>query len=181
MHAKTLLTVEEFDKLEEPDELRYELDAGELIVMTRPRPLHNRVVARISYLLQHYLVQNPIGEVFTSDNLFVLGPNTKRAPDVAFLRKERAKAIDPTTDIPGAPDLAVEVLSPNDSALAMRRKVRQYFAAGASLVWVLYPESREVEVWEDSKQAKTVLHASETLDGGALLPGFAVSVAELFP
>src|ERR1700732_1262547 len=110
------MSVEDFDRLEEPDELSYELDEGELGVMTKPRPLHNRIVAKLEYEIRTYLRSHPIGEAFNSDNLFVLGANTKRAPDVSFVRAERAKQIDPNSDIPGAPDLAVEVLSPNDTA-----------------------------------------------------------------
>ena len=112
MGAKTLMTAEEFDRLEESDEFRYELDEGELIVMTKPRPLHNRIALKLTSFLLRYIEENPVGEVMNSDNMYVLGPNTRRAPDVSFLRKERAAAIDPAKDIEGAPDLAIEVLSP---------------------------------------------------------------------
>jgi len=109
MGLKTLISVEEFDRLEEPDELSYELDQGELLVMTKPRPLHNRIVARLFRALDRYLEKHPVGEVFMPEVLYILGPNTKRAPDVSFLRAERAKKIDPSLDVPGAPDIAVEV------------------------------------------------------------------------
>jgi Uma2 family endonuclease len=124
MDAKTLMSVEDFDRLAEPDELSYELDEGELVVTTKPRPLHNQMVSNLEFEIRAYLKAHPIGEAFSAENLFVLG-NIKRAPDVSFLRSERAKQIDPNADIPGAPDLAVEVLSPNDTASAMRRKFRQ--------------------------------------------------------
>jgi len=170
MGVKTLMTAEEFDRLEESDELRYELDEGELIAMTRPRPLHNRIAGELFYHLRHYLEEHPVGSVMNSDNMYVLGPNTRRAPDVSFLRKERAAAIDPASDIEGAPDLAIEVLSPTDTAAAMRRKVRQYFAAGAAVVWVVYPESREVEVWEESQKPARVLQEEAVLEDVRLLP-----------
>ncbi len=134
MSTKTLISVAEFDRLVEPDDLRYELDKGELIEMTRPRVGHNRVVMRLTRVLLQYLQKNPVGELFSSDNLFVLGPATKRAPDLSFMLAGRASTIDPAKDIQGAPDLAIEVLSPSDKAAAMRRKVKQYFAAGASTV-----------------------------------------------
>src|SRR5579863_2596060 len=161
MDAKTLMSVEEFDRLEEPDELSYELDEGELVVMTKPRPLHNRIVLALTYELQAYLKTHPVGEVFNPDNLFVLAPNTKRAPDVSFLRTERTKQIDENADIPGAPDLAVEVVSPSDTVSAMRRKIRQYFAAGAQCVWIVYPETREVEIWRQPSQPQKVLQETE--------------------
>ena len=86
MGAKKLMSVEEFDRLQEPDELSYELDEGELVVMTKPRPLHNRIVGNLYFELRGYLKAHPVGEVFNSENLFILGRNTKRAPDVSFVQ-----------------------------------------------------------------------------------------------
>jgi len=86
MNAKTLISVEEFDRLAEPDHLSYELDEGERVVMTKTRPLHNRIVANIEFEIRTYLKSRPIGEAFNADNLFVLASNTKRAPDVSFIR-----------------------------------------------------------------------------------------------
>jgi Uma2 family endonuclease len=180
MDAKTLMSVEEFDRLAEPDELSYELDEGELVVMTKPRPLHNKIAERLFRALDRYLESHPVGEAFIFEYLFVPGPTTKRAPDVSFLRSERANKIDPNADIPGAPDLAVEVLSPNDTASAMRRKIRQYFAAGAQCVWIVYPETREVEVWRQPSQPQKVLQEADVLEDPDLLPGFALRVSTLF-
>lgn len=180
MSVKTPMSVEDFDRLVEPDELGYELDEGELVVMTKPRPLHNRIVANLEYQIRAYLEAYPIGEAFNAENLFVLGPNTKRAPDVSFLRAERAKQIDPNADIPGAPDLAVEVLSPNDTMSAMRRQIRQYLAAGAQCVWIVYPETREVEVWREPTRLQTVLQEADLLEAPDLHPGFALPVGALF-
>src|SRR5262245_5109196 len=163
------MTAEEFDRLEESDEFRYDLDEGNLIVVTRPRLLHNRIGQKLIAALARYVEENPVGEVMNSQNMYVLGPNTRRAPDVSFLRRERALAIDPTQDMDGAPDLAVEVLWPTDTASGMRRKVRQYFAAGAAVVWVVYPESREVEIWEDSKKPSRVLQDDAVLEEPRLL------------
>jgi Uma2 family endonuclease len=180
MGTKTLMSVEEFDRLEEPDELSYELDEGELVVMTKPRPLHNRIVLRLTSALVRYLETNPVGEVFNPDNLFVLGSKTKRAPDVSFLRAERANRIDANADIPGAPDLAVEVLSPTDTVPAVRRKIRQYFSAGARCVWVVRPESRDVEVWREAEHPQITLKEAELLEAPDLLPGFSVRIGSLF-
>lgn len=181
MSARTLISAAEFDRLEPPDELRYELDEGELIEMVRPRyDPHNRIVRAIDRALLAYLDKNPIGEVLTSDNLFVLGPNTKRIPDLSFLTTERVRQIQPDTDIEGAPDLAIEVLSPSDTATAMRRKVKQYFAAGSRAVWLVYPESREIEIRESATGPSRVLGEDETLDAPELLPGFSAKVGSFF-
>jgi Uma2 family endonuclease len=178
--TKTLISVAEFDRLVEPDDLRYELDEGELIEMTRPRVGHNRVVMRTTQVLLQYLQKNPVGELFTSDNLFVLGPTTKRAPDLSFILTGRASTIDPAKDIQGAPDLAIEVLSPSDRAAAMRHKVKQYFGAGARAVWLVYPASPEVEVWESASGPARVLGENETLEARDLLPGFSCRISAFF-
>ena len=180
MGAKTLLSVEEFDRLHEPDEFRYELDEGELIEITRPRVAHNRIVLALTRVLLNYLENNSKGELFTSDNLFALGPAIKRAPDLSFIRAARASVIDPAQDIPGAPDLAIEVLSPSDTAAAMRRKIKQYFAAGAQLVWLVYPNTREVEVWQSASGPGRVLGEDDKLEAEELLPGFSCPVKSLF-
>lgn len=181
MSTRTLISVADFDRLLEPDELRYELDEGELIEMVRPRyDPHNRIVMAFTRALLAYLAQNPIGEILTSDNLFVLGPTTKRAPDLAFLTNERMKAIQPGKDIEGAPDLAIEVLSPSDKPAAMRRKVKQYFAAGSKAVWLVYPETREVQVWESEVGPARVLGDRDVIEGLAVLPEFSMKISNLF-
>jgi Uma2 family endonuclease len=179
--TRTLISVADFDRLLEPDELRYELDEGELIEMVRPRyDPHNRIVRAIDRALLAYLAQNPIGEILTSDNLFVLGPTTKRAPDLAFLTNERMKQIQPGKDVEGAPDLAIEVLSPSDKAAAIRRKVKQYFAAGSKAVWLVYPQTREVQVWESPAGPARVLGDRDAIEAPGVLPRFSMKVSSLF-
>ena len=181
MGAKTQISVAEFDRLEQPDELRYELDEGELIEMTKPRyEPHNRIVRAIDRALLAYVAGNPIGEILSADNLFVLGPATKRSPDLSFLTAERMRRIEAGKDIEGAPDLAIEVLSPSDTAEAMRRKMKQYFAAGARVVWLVYPESREVEVRESASGQARVLGENDTITQDSLLPGFSLALNALF-
>jgi Uma2 family endonuclease len=181
MGAKTQISVAEFDRLEQPDELRYELDEGELIEMTKPRyEPHNRIVRAIDRALLAYVAGNPIGEILSADNLFVLGPATKRSPDLSFLTAERMRRIEAGKDIQGAPDLAIEVLSPSDKATAMRRKIKQYFGAGCQLVWIVYPASREVEVWESASGPVRVLGEDEMLEAPSLLPHFQLKISGLF-
>lgn len=180
MSTKTVISVEEFDRLTEPDGLRYELDNGELIEMTKPRyDPHNRIVMKLLRALDRYLADHPVGEILSSDNLFMLGPATKRSPDLSFMSNARMSKIEPGEDIHGAPDLAIEVVSPSDTAAAMRRKVKQYFEAGGQVVWVVYPESREVEVWRP-ESAATVVGEGGVLTAPDLLPGFSVEAGGLF-
>ena len=99
MSAKTLISVAEFDRLEE-EEFRYEMDEGELITLTRPGTDHGRIERRLFMVLQTYLDAHGGGEAFGPDILFVLGPQTKRAPDVSVVLRE----VGSVKEIPGAPD-----------------------------------------------------------------------------
>jgi Uma2 family endonuclease len=174
MSAKTLISVEDFDRLEE-EEFRYELDEGELITMTRPRARHVRIEGNLYFALRSYLERNPIGEVIGADILFVLGPATKRAPDVSVIMR----SIDPDQEIQGAPDIAAEILSPSNTRRGMQRKLGQFFAIGCKLAWIIDPTTRTVEVWESGAGASRTLRESEPLET-PLLPGFSLPIAKLF-
>ena len=120
-----------------------------------------------------------------ADGEFDLGHGTALAPDVAFVRAERVPP--PTSPIyekawPLAPDLAVEVASPNQYRPAMARKAQRYLNAGTRLVWVVWPKRKEVDVWRpgDIKPSAT-LGVDDVLDGLDILPGFTYPVERLFP
>ena len=174
MSAKTLISVEAFDQLEE-EEFRYELDEGELITLTRPAVVHVRIERRLLVAIQSYLDTHPIGEVFGADILYVLGPTTKRAPDVSVV----LRSIDPDKEIQGAPEIAAEILSPSNSRRAMQRKLAQFFAAGCKLAWLIDPETRSVEVWESASAPARTLRESDNLET-PLLPNFSHPIATLF-
>jgi Uma2 family endonuclease len=107
-------------------------------------------------------------------------PDTVRAPDVAFVRAERiAEARLPTGFWPGAPDLAVEVLSPSDTADEVGEKVAEYLRAGTELVVLVYPRTRPVGLFRPDSTAR-FLTEDETLALGEPLPGFTCRVADLF-
>ena len=104
-----------------------------------------------------------------------------RIPDVSFISWDHISGRRvPSAPIPDLyPDLAVEILSASNTAAEMRRKCQEYFQAGARLVWLIDPETRTVEVYTSPDQ-RTVLDELQTLDGGAVLPGFAPPLRELF-
>lgn len=170
-----MMSVAEFDRLEE-EEFRYELDEGELITLTRPGVAHGRIERRLIVALHAYLDVHPIGEVFGPDVLYVLGPTTKRAPDVSVL----LRSVGNVKDIPGAPELAIEILSASNTTRAMRRKIDQYFTSGCRLVWVVNAEARSVDVWNSAAGISQTLTESEALEAPGLLPGFTLPVARLF-
>ena len=180
MGAKTILSLREFEQLED-DGLFYELDEGELISMSPAKRKHGRIQHRIISLLDKYLDRKPLGEVYVSETGFLLSrePATVRAPDVAFVRAGQASEESPDGYIEGAPDLAVEVVSPSDSARSITRKVVQYLRHGGHTVWVVYPEAEEVHVFEASGSSR-VLQGEQPLEAPDLLPGFSVTVRSLF-
>ena len=174
MSAKTLISVEQFDRLEE-EEFRYELDEGELITLTRPGTDHGRIERRLLIVLQTYLDDRGGGEAFGPDILFVLGPNTKRAPDVSVVLRE----VGSVKEIAGAPDIAVEILSPSNTKKEMQRKLAQFFATGCKLAWIIDPKTRTIEIWESAVGPTLALQESDALET-PLLPGFAFPIAKLF-
>ncbi len=174
MSAKTLISVEEFDNLIE-EEFRYELDEGELITLTRPSTDHGRIERRLTMILQTYLESRGTGEAFGSNILFVLGTNTKRAPDVSVVFRD----IGSVKEISGAPDIAAEILSPSNTKREMKRKLGQFFSTGCQVAWVIDPKTRTVEVWESASGPLRVLLETDALET-PLLPGFTCPIAKLF-
>lgn len=107
-------------------------------------------------------------------------PDTVRAPDAAFIAQDRLPAGRRHRGyFEGAPDLTVEVVSPEDRPAEVRAKVREWLEAGARLVWVLWPETRTVSVYPAHGDARD-LGEADSLDGGDVLPGFSCRVGDLF-
>jgi Uma2 family endonuclease len=132
-------------------------------------------------LLWSFVRHRNLGLVTSEASLIRLAPGLVRIPDVAFISWERLPDRRmPTEPIPDlAPDLVVEVLSESNTPGEMARKRHEYFAAGVRLVWLVDPVTRTVEVYTTPDQP-TVLHKGRTLEGGAVLPGFTLSLQELF-
>lgn len=173
------LTIEEFSRLPRGSE-QHEMSAGELITMPPPKSLHTVVALVVLEVLQDYLRQQGSARAIPEAG-YVLSrdPLTIRQPDISVLSKARIRSTDPDSYFEGAPELAVEVVSPSDSAEDLQLKVRQYLQAGARQVWILYPKTKCVHVFHGSEGK--ILNESQTLEGGDLLPGFSVKVADLFP
>ena len=180
MSTKTLLTAEDLWKIV-ADGSRYELSQGELVPMTPVGIPHSVIVARLMKLLSIHVDENRLGLVGPEGGFRLRrNPDTVRAPDIAFISSERlAREGMPQKFADFPPDLAVEVLSPEDAASEILRKVDEYLAAGVPLVWVVDPPIQKVTVYRSLQDIK-VLSAQEELDGGDVLPGFRVSVAAIF-
>lgn len=181
--AARQVTIEEFERMRPAPDRRYELDQGEVLELTFPNPWQNLVTGKLYRLLEAFVRERKLGLIFPSDTGFILSndPPTLRGPDIAFIGNQRLAGLDLRANIPGAPDLAVEVLSPGDSYSDVRRKVRQYLAAGCRTIWLVDPEARTVEIHEPGIPTSRELSAADRLEAPDLLPGFAILVAELFP
>lgn len=177
--AKTLLTAEEFDNYPFEEDKRYELDEGELIEMTRPAYKHNRVLGILFGELMNNFRKNPIGQALISENLYALSPSTRRSPDVAVILGDRREELRNAKVIPIVPEIAAEVLSPSETPRMIHRKLKQYFEARVKEVWLIDPESHEVEIWTSRCLPEHELAGSASITS-ALLPGFALQLEELF-
>lgn len=135
----------------------------------------------LARLLKSFVDEHDLGIVAGADGMMRLAPGLVRIPNVAFVTWSRlpGRSIprDPIPDL--APDLAVEVLSAGNTPEEMARKIDEYFAAGARLVWLLDHRARTMAVCTSPEQSATVTEEQD-LDGGAVLPGFRVRLREVF-
>ena len=160
-----------------------ELVRGEVRPVSPASPLHNVVAGNLFLALALHVRQHRLGWCFTDNAGFRLPiPHTEgetiRSPDVAFVTFERLPQV--TRGLaPIAPDLAVEVLAPDDSARDLDERLGDYFAAGTHLVWVIDPDRRTVAVHSDAAPTRR-LRDTDALDGGEVVPGFVLPVRELF-
>jgi Uma2 family endonuclease len=173
-----LYTVVDLEALPD-DGNRYELDRGMLITMPPPKREHGLIVNQIAYLVTGHVEANDLGEVAAEIGYQLeQNPDTVRAPEVSFTATARLKIISGEYE-QTPPDLAVEVASPGNTVSDMNEKIEQYFAAGVRLVWLFFPKTRKIHVYNAANKI-TVLGEEDFLDGGDVLPGFRVSVHEIF-
>jgi Uma2 family endonuclease len=163
-----------------PADARYELVKGELLDMPPPGYHHGRIIFELGYLLAAYIKPRHLGRLLGAETGFRLSrdPDTVRGIDIAFVSTARQPAGELPGYFDGAPDLAVEVLSPNDRAIDIDAKIADLLQAGAKLVWVVNPQRQTVTVHAPGAQP-VVLTATDTVEGGDVLPGFACVVAQL--
>jgi Uma2 family endonuclease len=178
--SRRTVTVDEFERIPD-DDFKYELVAGVVHRMSPVGGLHGVVVVRLVAALVEWAERNRAGAVMTETG-FVLArdPDTVLAPDVSFMRQERVAADGlPTGFWHAAPDLAVEVLSPDERPRQAADKVRDYLTHGVALVWVVDPAARTITV--HSTATAVTLTAGELLDGGSVLAGFKAPAGRFFP
>lgn len=171
------------DLYEDDNERLYEVIDGRKVDKPPMGNLQVLVAAILDQLLGGHARTHRLGRV-VPEMLFKINPlgGPQRRPDVAFVsyaRWPKDRKVDSTDGWDVVPDLAIEVVSPSHLAEAMIGKVREYFQAGVARVWVVYPIERVVYLYESPKMIQ-VLAEGDDLDGGDLLPGFRLPLAELF-
>lgn len=156
--------------------------AGELRVMSPSGWRHGEIVGVLHVLLGAHVRANKLGKIFGAETGFILrrNPDTVRAPDVAFIAAENLPATRPTEAYwPTAPDLVVEVLSPNDRRSEVLEKIEMWLTAGSQLVWLVDGSAERIEVF-DAKSGASPRIETQTLDGGDVVPGFRCDVSDVF-
>lgn len=183
MATKARVTAQDLWRLGEGD-VRRELVDGEVVEMAPVGGIHGEITLRIGRRLVEHVDRHGGGKVLVGDVGFVLSlpndPERVRAPDVAFVGSQRLPGGQlPEGFLPGAPDLAVEVLSPTDNPLQIQQKVRDYLEAGCRLVWVIAPQAKTVTVYRPDGSAR-LLREGDVLEGEDVLAGLRISLAEVF-
>ena len=163
------------------DGYRYELVRGELRKMAPTGGEHGWIESDINGSLIPYVKANNLGRTFGGNTGFFLerGPDHVRAPDVAFVRRERVEAIGRQIRYwPEAPDLAIEVISPDDRYTEVNEKVADWLTAGTRMVVVVNPRNRTVNV--HTPDNTVTLKIGDTLDGGDVVPGWQMPLTDIF-
>lgn len=164
------------------DGFRYELVRGELRQMTPAGSAHGFIAARLLGSLQRHVDANNLGRTYAAETGFKISsePDTVRAPDAAFVSRERVEQAGEVAGYwPGAPDLAVEVVSPGDAHSEVVEKALAWLDAGCRMVLVVDPKNRIVTVYRAPRDV-SVLGEDDTVDGANVVPRWELSVAELF-
>lgn len=158
-----------------------ELVRGRLVVREPPGTWHGVIAANLTAQLSNFVRPRSLGVVCAQDTGFKIAsdPDTVRAPDVAFIGRDRVSLIPRRGYAELAPDLVAEVLSPDDSLSEVLAKVADWFAGGTKLVWLVDPRRSQVHVYRQDGRI-SLLRESDSLDGEDVVPGFSCPLPDVF-
>jgi Uma2 family endonuclease len=179
MAPPALMTADELLHVRIPDK-RVELVRGVLVVREPAGIRHGRVAMALARRLANHAEDRALGIVYAAETGFTLThhPDTVRAPDIAFVERERLPNPEPQGFADLAPDLVVEVLSPDDRPGEVLAKVADWLSAGTRLVWVLDPTRRVARVYRHDG-TEQILIADQSLEGEDVVPGFSCQLDEI--
>jgi len=164
------------------DGFRYELVRGELIRMSPAGFQHGRIIMNIATPLDQHVRRHRLGVVCAAETGFLIArdPDTVRAADVAFLADDQVATASETDSYwPGAPTLAVEVVSPHDLYTEVDAKVSDWLDAGTRMVIIINPRKRTVTVYRSASDI-TLLRERDLLEGADVIPNWSLAVADIF-
>lgn len=179
MTPQTVQTAEDLLRFREPGKTA-ELVRGVLVVREPPSTRHGDRSNRLAHRISDFVERRDLGAVFAQDTGFKIerDPDTVRAPDVAFVARDRLTRVPERGYAELAPDWVAEILSPDDRPGEILEKVGQWLSAGVRLVWVLDPARRNARVYRANGTTSTV-EIDEELDGEDVLPGFQCALSRL--
>lgn len=181
MTITDLITADELLQMKD-DGFRYELSRGELIKMSPAGHHHGRIALNFTGPLDQFVRANQLGAVYAAGTGFKLAedPDVVRAPDAAFIRRERVEEMGQTEGFwPGAPDLAAEVVSPGDTYAEVQDKIADWLDAGTRLVVVVNPRTQTVDLYRSRSDIR-ILTIDDVLDGGEVVPNWTLPVRDIF-
>lgn len=175
-----VMTAEELEHLDLPGKST-ELVRGRLVVREPPGTYHGQVSAKLAYLMGAFVYPNDFGRLFAQDTGFRIqcDPDTVRAPDLAFVRRERASLLRQRGYVALAPDLVAEIVSPDDRPGELLAKVGDWLTSGVRLVWVIDPIRAHAHVYRPDG-GLSVIGSRGTLDGEDVLGGFSCRLSDVF-
>jgi Uma2 family endonuclease len=176
---RKLMTAGEFERivnLPENADKRFEFIDGEMFEVPS-NPYSSEIASLLNRFVGNFVYPQRLGHVTGEQGGYIVA-GARLAPDVAYISKARQPQLVCEGYNPNPPELTIEVISPTDKPEELERKLAKY-AAAKVLVWVVYPERREVEVFAPG-QPKRVVGIDGTLDGGDVLPGFKLALREIF-
>lgn len=180
------ITEEELLRMSAGDQW-FEVVHGEVAPVMAAGFLHAVVMSNVFSLLDHFAREHRLGHVFGDGLHYILDADAEsirgsRIPDVSFIRRGRIpKNFDYRRPFPGAPDLAVEVISPDESGQGVLEKVNDYLQAGTEEVWAVYPEAQIIHQYRrDDPRTIHVYKSDDRIDAGTLFPGLELRAQALF-
>jgi Uma2 family endonuclease len=184
-HVQTILTEADLLRLGAEDR-RFEIVNGVIREMSSVGYEHSTFVGNTYELLNSHVKSRKLGYVHGDSLIYILygdaetGVRKTRIPDVSFIRRERLpRKEERALPFHGAPDLAIEVISPDDKADELLERIRDYFEYGTEQVWVLYPSQRELHQFIRGESGSSIFKAEDVFTPGDLIPGLTFKIGDL--
>jgi Uma2 family endonuclease len=185
IQTKTTISEDDLLLLGSQD-IQFEVVNGEIVDMAPTGFIHNVYAKNVLSLLDRFVREHNLGYVATDGLIYVLhvdenGVQETRVPDASFFRRGKFPKFDLSKPIPGAPDLAVEVISPSESVTTIQDKLQSYLTHGTEQIWVIYPAQKQLSQYlhNDPKNIR-VYSGDDVLEAETLFPGLKINISEFF-